>query len=209
MSHTTILVIEPSGDARYFACAAHAPGGAFTIWMRLAERHLGKDIVNMMHEFHGETMQPLWELCEDERLAWWERICLIALTFDRIWVATPHLQRLLNAIQRWLNEYGHGQKNGEGYRSPNLEETYVAIVDAKIAIERDGKGYLGVCFLPTSVAEDVWSMPTSIDEDGEWEDSRRYNIFTDNEGHRELFTEFPELLLPEGAGLVGGWQLND
>ena len=126
----------------------------------------------------------VWALSDDNsKLEPWEALCL-ALTFDKLVLRKENFKIVSLALYRMA----------EATYNPNEVNNILDIADDLID-DSLWEGYIGACFMWTSVADDVWHRPyddREDDENGEPIDGRWLWDISKDEGHWFMFDEFEE-----------------
>jgi hypothetical protein len=173
MSFMEIFAFNREGDAEDYGDARNSWGGAMHIWNSLSKKYGFGDFPMMRTE-----NVPIWEACTEGKLNEHDTVTC-KFTFDRVWVKSENIPRLIESLCVFVREFVDGT---------NVARTLPAAIEILQKAHSD-PGVIGVAFNQTSVGE-AWcgQIPIPCEHCGgtDTDDYRPYNLHKD-EGHWELF----------------------
>lgn len=167
MSHATMYPIKPDGevDLKNSVDYQNAWLGAMMVWTDIGKAH-GREV-----GFRMEQMQKVWDLARDESVPEHERI-VMAMTFDKVYVATENFQRVIDAIEKCrpllpahCHVFAWAKQLKDWSTNPDVR---------------------GACWQATSCGDAQW-----IIYNRETDESRPVNIDVDDNCANELFENTP------------------
>jgi hypothetical protein len=177
MSRTEIYAIRPEDGSTELEAEIHNSWrGAVHVWTTLAVQYglLGPGEEGYLMIRPG-LLDQMWKLKDDDRLSWWEKVCLIS-TFDQVVILRDDIERLIEAYGLWVAMHGSDGSQGEQLR------VFQQILDHE-------RPFRGICFNQTSVNSNPWWV---YDGSGEDEEGRPFNIDRDTDWW-SLFDVYPAL----------------
>lgn len=178
MSYTSMLQVPAKGEREAVHEYRNSHLSAFLVWQHLFDKHVKKGEHDYMF---SDSCQRVWNLANPKSpLVAYERDAL-ELTFDKMVLKIQDIPRAIEAFKLIDADIKSMNTDIMPTHFPEICDHLLAIhvaADPKVA---------GVCFIWTSVADDVWDSPSRMSEE-EPNCRARYDISRD-EGHWFAFSE--------------------